>query len=704
MAQFELDGVTYTYYPFKEIKKNIDAYIPELIPYEKSGYIDIGAAFDIETTSYWSDKYEANRATMYHWQFALNDLVIVGTEWDEFIKFIAILNKKCKKSKARLLVLVQNFSFEFSFIKGLFQWRKDKKGNYEIFAKDVRNIIYAITGNIEFRDTLALTNMGLDKYQKNFNLSVGKLKGDLDYDLKRVGGKHPTPLTDKERAYCINDVLVLTEFYHKYLKPEFLANNKKIPLTSTGIVRAEVKEEFYKMPKDEQRTWKNKIKNAMPDRTLYLLWRTYLFRGGWTHANILACNELVDSPFSSNDAKSMHPSQMFNHNFSYKYLRCNPSAFREIVEEARDESYGFFGLFTFYNIKAKTPHSLESKNKLVDYTRDAIFDNGRLVRSARITVMLCQIDWFLYERLYTWDNVDVEYVYQSYMKKLPDYLLKPLAHYFYLKETSTDVVERNNNKRKVNSCFGMCATGLTEADLEFDPETLTFVPSDETKTYNELIRNLILLPQWAIEIAAYSRAQLCDGILACGSNGSGVDAIYYDTDSVKTNHPEKYQGWFEDYNKKLMERNSKINTFGYDPKVFERVGCWELEYYGDRYKVLGAKRYLVEHDGKIQCTVAGMVKGTLEEYCQENELNIWDQFSDDLTLTPKYSKKKTTVYWDEPFEDELTDYLGNKEPISEQSCCAIIPIPFHMSMDEYFIELIANRKEERKREVYKGVL
>ena len=153
-----------------------------------------------------------------------------------------------------------------------------------------------------------------------------------------------------------------------------------------------------------------------------------------------------------------------------------------------------------------------------------------------------------------------------------------------------------------------------------------------------------------------------------------------------------------------MERNKKINTFGYDPKVFERIGCWELEYYGDRYKVLGAKRYLVEHDGKIQCTVAGMVKGTLEEYCEENELDIWTQFADDLTLTPKYSKKKTTVYWDEPFEDELTDYMGNKQPISEQSCCAIIPIPFHMSMDEYFIELIAQRQDERKREVYKGVL
>ena len=99
-----------------------------------------------------------------------------------------------------------------------------------------------------------------------------------------------------------------------------------------------------------------------------------------------------------------------------------------------------------------------------------------------------------------------------------------------------------------------------------------------------------------------------------------------------------------------------------------------------------------------------MVKGTLEDYCEDNNLNIWDEFSNNLHLSPEYSKKKTTVYWDEPFEDDITDYLGNKAHISEKSCVSIISIPFHMSMDAYFLELIRQKKEEREREVYKGVL
>ena len=688
----------YGYYPYAENKSVLDEIIPEFTKYRKSGYIDIGAAFDIETTSYYSEDLKANVATMYHWQFGLNDVVITGRTWEEFTQFCKYLDKKAKKAKAMLLILDQNLGFEFSFIKGLFKWKKDKKGHTQIFAKDERTIIYAITGNLEFRDTLALTGLRLDYYKKNFNLDVGKLAGDLDYDLMRTS---ETPLTDSEIAYCVNDVLVLTDFYHKFLKPQFMELDKAIPLTSTGIPRSEVKEAFKSLNKSEQKKIRSEIRNAMPNRDLYLLWRTYLFRGGLTHANIVACNELVESPFESLDGKSMHPSQMFHHNFSYKYLRKNPDLFPVILEQSRDEKYGFFGLFTFYDIQASTFHSLESKNKIVEFTPDAVFDNGRLVKCKRITVMLTQIDWVNYEKMYKWSSYKVHYIYQSYMKPLPEYLLKTVAHYFWVKENSRDdVVLYNLTKRKLNGCFGMCATGLTETDLEYDPELQMLVPSKTMKTYDELIRNLILLPQWAIEIAAYSRAQLVDAII----NGGGVDSIYYDTDSNKVNHPEKHMKYYEDFNAKMIEINKNINTFGYDKDPFLHIGCWEREYTGTKYKVLGAKRYLVEHDGEIQCTVAGMVKGTLEKYCEDKNLNIWDEFSDNLTLTKEYSKKKTTVYRDEPFEDELKDYLGHTSKVSEKSCVAIIGIPFHMSMESYFVDLIKLKKAEREREVYKGVL
>ena len=99
-----------------------------------------------------------------------------------------------------------------------------------------------------------------------------------------------------------------------------------------------------------------------------------------------------------------------------------------------------------------------------------------------------------------------------------------------------------------------------------------------------------------------------------------------------------------------------------------------------------------------------MVKGTLEEYCAANGLNIWDEFTDDLTLSPERSKKQTTVYYDEAFFDELTDYKGRTEVITEKSCVAMINIPFTMSMEEEFLNRIEALRQERERMIYKGVL
>ena len=115
------EGESYTYYPFNEIKDNINEYLPEFVKHENSSYIDLGAAFDIETTSYYSDKLDGNRACMYHWQVGLNKLVITGRTWEEFEDLIKILNKRATKAKGTLLLLVQNLSFEFSFIKGRFK-------------------------------------------------------------------------------------------------------------------------------------------------------------------------------------------------------------------------------------------------------------------------------------------------------------------------------------------------------------------------------------------------------------------------------------------------------------------------------------------------------------------------------------------------------------------------------------------------------
>lgn len=691
---FKIDGAKYTYIPFE--KFDISRLKLSNTKY-RFEYLKVACAFDIETTSYYSPKYQKDLATMYIWQLGINKDTIIGRTWEEFKQIIEMLNEYAEKQDGVIICLIQNLSFEFQFFKSLFDWNKNKNGYPDIFAKDDRTILYAKYKHIEFRDTLALTGMSLNRFQKNYNLDVGKLDGDLDYTQFRHCKTNVTP---RELAYCINDVQVLTDFFYKYLLPEYLSKNKKIPLTSTGIVRADIKEEFLEIPKEERKRLATRLRNAQPSEAVYKLWRNYLFRGGYVHASTIACNYLWENSFGSYDLKSAHPGQMLAKKFPWKYNRRNRSEFPKILQQAKSGDYGFFGVFVFKNIRCSGYHSLESKNKIIEASPDAVYENGRLVYASMIKVCLIEQDFFNYEDLYEWESYDVRVIYQAKLDYLPDYVRKVVCKYFVLKETlDKSSVEYGLAKRKLNGIFGMAATSLPEREVVYNPETNEMELSAQSKSYDELVRYLIMLPQWAIQIAAYTRRDIVKSIVACD-----FDSMYYDTDSNKIMNYKKHEDWFNKFNEERRALNRQCNTYDYDKKYFERIGGFELEYIGTRFKVLGAKRYIVEHDNEIQVTVAGMVKGSLEKYCKKYDLDIWEEFTDDLKLPAGESEKKTTVYTDWSFDDILTDYEGNTESIHEGSCVAIIDIPFTMSMEEDFINRIEQLSSERERMIYKGVL
>ena len=227
---FKVDNIKYTYIPSDKFDINKIKLSNKKFRFE---YLEIACAFDIETTSYYSKKYDKDLATMYIWQLGINKETVIGRTWDEFVRILSILNEYAESQNGTILCLIQNLSFEFQFFKSIFEWNKNKEGYPDIFAKDDRTILYAKWKNIEFRDTLALTGMSLNRFQKNYNLSVGKLAGDLDYSLYRHSKTNVTP---RELSYCINDVQVLTDFFYKYLVKEYLSTGykRRIPSDPEG--------------------------------------------------------------------------------------------------------------------------------------------------------------------------------------------------------------------------------------------------------------------------------------------------------------------------------------------------------------------------------------------------------------------------------------------------------------------------------------
>lgn len=209
--------------------------------------------FDIETTSYLildnkiykaSDylnltKEEQERcmfqSLMYIWQLSIDDTVYYGRTWQELKFFIEKIEQNAVDEKGRKLkkyFFVHNLSYEFQFLRNVFLFKN-------VFSRKSRKVIKCEIENfnVEFRCSYYMSNCSLDRLAKTYNLNVRKLLGNLDYNKIRTP---ITEMTKEELEYCENDCLVVYEYIKKELEQYFTIKN--LPLTSTGHVRKEMKE------------------------------------------------------------------------------------------------------------------------------------------------------------------------------------------------------------------------------------------------------------------------------------------------------------------------------------------------------------------------------------------------------------------------------------------------------------------------------
>lgn len=673
--------------------------------YKQSKYIDIGSGFDIETSRIGTEKL----STMYVWQMSLNELTVLGRTWEELREFLDMISKYYKLGpKKKLLCFIHNMSFEWSFIKLQLKWGIEKK-RPSVFATAPREVIKATTDNyIEFRDSAMLTQMSLDKLAKNYELPVQKLKEDtnFDYSLPR---HYMTTLTEAEIAYCINDVQILQHFYHKYIKKEFIANQHKVPLTSTGIVREDLRRSFKRQPKRWKVKYLRRIKQAFPDFNTYTAIIRWLYRGGYVHSNSILTDEVFDTftlglKLGAKDIKSSYPAQFLHFKYGWRFNEKPVEWFKKYADSYKfNNEYAWFGTFDFYNIDSRSTHSIESKSKLI-IVEGGEFDNGRLIKASHIRVMLTDIDFLNYKDFYKWESVECINFYTSTKEELPEFFKDIILKYFYYKESpkySSDKYLRGINKRKLNSTYGMTVSGLLHETLVFDNKSGMMRPVDVQRSYEEIIEKELLLPWWGIECTAYARRAILQQIKRC----EYYTCVYSDTDSIKQVNAAAYKWVFDTYNDKMRRINKTMYVGEYDRSLYTELGCFEDETEDTgritRFKALGAKRYVYTtmKDGKREdhAVIAGMRKGSLQAHCKATGEDIYTAFRSGLRLNTDESMKLTTSYEDSYWEREFTDYQGQTVTVSEKSCVTLYEIPFKMTLAEDYEELIERVKRLNER-------
>lgn len=670
-------------------------------------YYKLYCGFDIETSAVTiprKKKSEPDKhlSFMYHWQLSIigDDWghVFMGRYWGEFMDLMERLEKHYNlSSEKRLLIWIANAGYEFSYIQHKFEWDPG-----DFFAKELRHPLKFRSRGFEFHEILSISGGSLAQLAKDFT-TTQKLKGDLDYTIFRSGR---TPLTTQEKAYCINDVTILSEM-SKFLFTNFIEKDKRIPLTKTGILRSECRQECIKLLGVEGfKKYLRLIRECYPDAKTYKLWFKWLFRGGYVHANILLAGLLLLGVLGD-DRCSSYPAEMLTKlkhfpNTPFKPLLTGSEDLLkriELLESVINEKCCIIDI-TLTNVRRKTSLSLESRSKCIELEGSAItpivIDNGRVAQCAKMRVLLTEIDYKLYTRYYDFTISEIHSIETSERGPLPIFIRRVLAKYYVLKDKlkksgKKDTPEYSIIKAKVNSFFGMLCTRLSLDKVVYNNG---WDIQEAELDYDEEVKNQFLLPQHGIWVTALARAELLNPTMditqaiGYGNGDDGAGVIYNDTDSIKYYDPKgKAKKIFERYNKEMEKRRKAA---GLTAPEFSTLGNYEPDGetgYFEKFKTLGAKRYLSTENGVTHATIAGLPKAAI--------LNIegdpYEAFNaDGMLIDAELSLKSGITYNDEP-----TTYTApDGEIMHEDSSAAIFSLKFTMNLDKLYYSMIANHAEE----------
>ncbi|MCC3726655.1 hypothetical protein, partial [Staphylococcus epidermidis] len=246
-------------------------------------------------------------AHMYIWMFGIgmNQPVYYGRTWEEFIELTGTLQQAYGLSLSRrLVVYVHNLSYEFQFIKHLFDWES-------VFAMSKGSVLKAVANcGIEFRCSMKLSGSSLANVARNLmgKYACEKKEGDLDYSLIRHS---ETELTEAELGYCENDIVVVVNYIAKEIS--LAGGIHLLEMTNTGRVRTRIKNALlYGGEKNRRKASAGTYQRArelMDSLTMDV--ETYTqckntFQGGFTHSNPNLTQAVIEN-VSSYDLTSSYP-------------------------------------------------------------------------------------------------------------------------------------------------------------------------------------------------------------------------------------------------------------------------------------------------------------------------------------------------------------------------------------------------------------
>ena len=607
----------------------------------------------------------------YIWQFGINDTVYYGRDLVDFLKVLKQISDEnlCK------IIYIHSLAYEFQFLLNIFK-------DYTIDSMVCRDVHKPISFlikelNIEFRCSYMLTNLSLAKASEEFT-DVKKLD-TLDYD-----SKVRTPLTKLSQAelmYCEYDIICLYKII-KHFKEQYENHVCMIPLTSTGEVRREFKKQvdYFYIRKQQQMT---------PTSKLYMiLWAC--FSGGYTHSNIINTNTVIED-VTSMDIASSYPYSLLCKLPAKPFRRCTRSEFNT------NSNYGYIAYIKLYGVKSRyyTHYMQISKCHNI---KGLVADNGRVLKCDYTETWLTSIDFDLIQKNYAIHHYEIVECYKSYLDYLDERIIKFILRLYNNKTKLKGIPEKEaiykRDKSMLNSLYGMSVTNKLKQSASYDNGWCRAELTDEfIKEKLEEMRHsqsTLLYYGVGVWVTALSRKHLMDCVLY--SHDFDRHVIYCDTDSVK--YYGNYDHIFNEYNKKIYDSYIELCKRFTDLKVSDfmpvdingkqhPIGFYEFDGHYDKFKTLGAKKYVAEVDGKLYLTLAGVSKSGVTAL--KGDIN---NFQKGLVFDYDTSGKLTHFYNENQPETDIEDADGHIYHSSYSYGITLAPTTYTLGLTEIYDILV----------------
>lgn len=676
---------------------------------KKVWYKELPITLDTESTSF-KNVAGQKRACLYIWQMNVFGDTYYGRRTEEIPLFLDVIREAYNLNEnLKAIIYVHNLAWDAQFIlPHLFVTR--------MFATDERRpLTFESDYCFEWRCSLRLSGKKLETLAEDWKNEIPDLvkqKG-FDYSLYR---HHKTPLTDEEMKYAEYDVLVL----YKYIltQIEEFGTICNIPLTNTGRARRYAYNECSK-----DKAFIQLFKKCTPkDPDLYRMLNG-AFMGGVTHGNRIHVGVPLRDVVSF-DLSSSYPSQIVKRKYPLTPFRKTVIQDLEKYTKAYPNT-AIVMLAKITNLNAITTHSIWSASKCLSI-KNFEADNGRVMHAEEMYVNMTEIDYENLKMYYTFD-IEVISAYTSIKKYLPSCFVNVVLDLYEKKTALKGIPEQEREyklgKALLNSLYGMCVTAMLHDDIlyTYDDEKVDAmwdkvvlnINDDETVEASlEKFANdpkSFLLYQTGVWITAYARNDLLSTMRkiidrAEYTNVDGLpvdDIVYYDTDSIKILHGDKYSDIFEDFNARNIEMHKEaMNHHGWGDRYnisdikgrphilgeFEKDGTYEW------FKTLGAKRYVDIENGHFAVTICGVNKDKCAEYmveqCGDDIDALFEMFEDGMKIPAKSSGKSTCFYGDTEYVDSLTDYQGNVEAVHELAFVYLEATDFELKIAGDFSNLL----------------